>query len=111
MKTERHSDSPTIVSAKLTIEYSDGSSDTVELAPEVAKVAGRGTTERGFARAWYAAAQVAKLTGLSTWCINEACRAGNIKGAYKRKPYSGSPWIIPGASAQRYFDEIRGLVR
>lgn len=69
------------------------------------------TTATDFPARYYSAAQVAEITGLSAWCINEACREGNIRGAFKRKPTTGSPWVIPGQGAQRYFDEIRGIRR
>jgi hypothetical protein len=59
----------------------------------------------------YTAAKVSEITGVSQFAVAEACRNGDIPGAYRKSLRGSSPWLIPGEAAQKWFDVMRGIVR
>lgn len=64
-----------------------------------------------FPKRLYTVDEVAEIMNCSADIIREECRNGRFKGAFRRKPIGSSPWLIPGADAQKWLDSMRGITR
>lgn len=46
--------------------------------------------------------QVARRLGISGQTVRRHCETGILKGAYRKAPVTGSPWVIPETAVMLY---------
>lgn len=60
-------------------------------------------------RKWLSIEEVMDETGLTYAIVRNACKFGDIAGAFRPSLSGSSRWRIPAQGAQDWFDEMRGI--